>query len=210
MSAEGARSGSTESLRPKDRAGKARCICAVVLSGVAESTAALFYFVGRKYNASPGSDDQCVSIRLHSYHSSGRDGAVLHLQDPLRTGTVLQGRLEGGLWKRQASRRQAVERPELLPGAGHGGRGAGRHRQHRRRLRRDPGRRPRSISRRSWHRRPARSTRTGRSTAARSITSSAPSPTASAASSPASSPWRPSSPSALWEAWCSPTPSERP
>ena len=118
------------------------------------------------------------------------------------------------------------QRYELLPGAGHRHRRSGGYRQHRRRFRRYPDRRPRRhlldvghrLLRHGYHLRrghagpedPHRRSRTAPSTVAPCTTSPPRSRAASASSWRASSPWPSFWRWASWAAWCSPTPSAPP
>ena len=88
-------------------------------------------------------DHQHVPVRLCADHPAARRGSVFHHPHAVRAGALLRRGLAALLRRVQSQRREAQIRHELVPGAGDGCRGAGRHRQHRRRLRCDPHRRPR-------------------------------------------------------------------
>ena len=88
-------------------------------------------------------DCQHVPVRLCAGHPAHWCGSVFHDPHEVCAGALLRRGLAALLRRVQSQRRKAQGRHELVPGTGDGGCGAGRHRQHRRRLRRDPHRRSR-------------------------------------------------------------------
>ena len=89
------------------------------------------------------SQHQYLFVQLYSGLSAHRRGPVLQHPHPLCAGALLRRGDAEGVRQPDPPGREAGARDELLPGPGHRHCRPGGHRQHRGRIGRDPGRRPR-------------------------------------------------------------------